>query len=59
MTMNNLAIRMVCNEFRRLAELVKRDTRLLVVAAITLMPSSLPLLATLAISSCRHAIATQ
>ena len=50
---------MVCNEFRRLAELVKRDTRLLVVAAITLMPSSLPLLATLAISSCRHAIATQ
>lgn len=43
MTMDSLAIRMVCNEFRCLAELLTRDTRLLVVVTLTLLPSSLPL----------------
>ena len=58
MTMDSLAIRMVCNDLMRLAELVVRDARLLVVATLTLVPSSLPLLATLVIATCRHAIAT-
>ena len=58
MTMGSLAIRMVCNDLMRLAELVVRDARLLVVATLTLVPSSLPLLATLVIATCRHAIAT-
>lgn len=46
MTMDSLAIRMVCNEFRYLAELLTRDTRLLVVAILAIFPSSLQLLAT-------------
>ena len=54
MTMNSLAIRMICNDLRRLAELVKRDARLLVVATFTLLPSSLPLLATLVIATHIH-----
>ena len=58
MTMDSLAIRMVCNDLRCLVELVMRDARLLVVATLTLVPSSLPLLATLVIATCRHAIAT-
>ena len=57
MTMDSLAIRMVCNDLRRLAELVMRDARLLVVATFTLVPSSLPLLATLVIATGGHAIA--
>lgn len=58
MTMGSLAIRMVCNDLRRLVELVKRATRLLVVATLTLLPSSLPLLATLVTATDGHAIAT-
>ena len=58
MTMDSLAIRMVCNEFRRLAELLTRDTRLLVVATLILVPPSLPLLATLVIATDGHVIAT-
>ena len=58
MTMDSLAIRMVCNDLRRLAELVMRDARLLVVATLTLLPSSLPLLAILVIAPDGHAIAT-
>ena len=58
MTMDSLAIRMVCNDLMRLAELVVRDARLLVVATLTLVPSSLPLLATLVIATGGHAIAT-
>lgn len=57
MTMDSLAIRMVCNDLRRLAELVMRDARLLVVATLTLLPSSLPLLATLVTATGGHAIA--
>ena len=55
MTMDSLAIRMACNDLRRLAELVMRDARLLVVATLTLVPSSLPLLATLVIAIGGHA----
>ena len=58
MTMDSLAIRMVCNDLRRLAELVMRDARLLVVATLTLVPSSLLLLATLVTATGGHAIAT-
>lgn len=58
MTMDSLAIRMFCNDLRRLAEFVKRDARLLVVATLTLVPPSLPLLATLVIATCVHTIAT-
>ena len=58
MTMDSLAIRMVCNEFRRLAELLTRDTRLLVVAILAIFPSSLPLHATLAIAPNGLAFAT-
>lgn len=57
MTLDSLAIRMVCNDLRRLAELVMRDTRLLVVATLTLVPPSLPLLATLVTATGGHAIA--
>lgn len=58
MTMDSLAIRMVCNDLRRFAELVKRDARLLVVATLILVPPSLPLLATLVIATDGHVIAT-
>ena len=54
MTMDSLAIRMVCNDLRRFAELVKRDARLLVVATLMLVPPSLPLLATLVIATHIH-----
>ena len=57
MTMDSLAICLVCNDLRRLAELVMRDTRLLVVATFTLMPSTVTLLATLALATSGHAIA--
>lgn len=57
MTMDSLAIRMVCNDLRCLAELVMRDARLLVVATLTLLPPSLPLLATLVIATDGHTIA--
>ena len=55
--MDSLAIRMVCNDLSRLVELVMRDARLLEVATLTLLPSSLPLLATLVTATGGHAIA--